>query len=171
LVNINTGHTVELQPDNVREYRSPHFLGLRCQLTIEGETVKIEPIFGNPPLAVTRLKRATARLEIMNDSIRITDIHNISGIEEIDEGTLRITWTGQFLNPDYAIMATQTGYCDVHVQEKNAGNAVISIRRRRFGGADMGFVIHAQGEESSSHFSESWCASDISMRRGGRAEI
>jgi len=33
LVCRETDHVVELQPDNVREYRSPDFLLLRCQLT------------------------------------------------------------------------------------------------------------------------------------------
>ncbi len=44
LVNIQTGHFVELQPDNVREYRSPEFLLLRCQLTITPREVSLEPI-------------------------------------------------------------------------------------------------------------------------------
>jgi len=47
LINIATGHFIELQPDNVREYRSPDFLILRCQLTIKGPNIKIEPITGN----------------------------------------------------------------------------------------------------------------------------
>jgi hypothetical protein len=44
LVNIRTGHVVELQPDNVREYRSPDFLILRCQLTLTDHEVLIEPL-------------------------------------------------------------------------------------------------------------------------------
>lgn len=44
LVNLPTGHFVELQPDNIREYRSPDFLLLKCQLTIEGRSVRLEPI-------------------------------------------------------------------------------------------------------------------------------
>jgi hypothetical protein len=44
LVNIVTGHVVELQPDNVREYRSPHFLVLRCQLRLTSTGVDIEPL-------------------------------------------------------------------------------------------------------------------------------
>lgn len=47
LVNIHTHHSIELQPDNIREYRSPDFLILRCQLTIKGANIKIEPIVGN----------------------------------------------------------------------------------------------------------------------------
>lgn len=48
LVNISTHHVVELQADNVKEYRSPHFLFLRCQLTISSKGIEIEP-FVDPP--------------------------------------------------------------------------------------------------------------------------
>src|SRR5215467_3583664 len=40
---LYTDHQITLKPDNVREYRSPNFLMLRCQLTLEGDTVRIEP--------------------------------------------------------------------------------------------------------------------------------
>jgi hypothetical protein len=46
LTNTRTGQSVELQPDNVREYRSPDFLLLRCQLTMTAARVEIEPIQG-----------------------------------------------------------------------------------------------------------------------------
>ncbi|HKW94038.1 MAG TPA: hypothetical protein VJX92_19265 [Methylomirabilota bacterium] len=41
---IHTDHRVTLGTDNVREYRTPHFLLLRCQLTLQGDEVRIEPI-------------------------------------------------------------------------------------------------------------------------------
>jgi len=44
LHNISTGHSVALQTDNVREFRSPDFLMLRCQLILRPTTVEIEPI-------------------------------------------------------------------------------------------------------------------------------
>jgi hypothetical protein len=43
LVCQSTGHKVTLGKDNVREYRSPNFLMLKCQLIIEGYKVRIEP--------------------------------------------------------------------------------------------------------------------------------
>jgi hypothetical protein len=43
-VNISTHHVIELQPDNIREYRSPHFLVLRCQLSISSKGVQLEPL-------------------------------------------------------------------------------------------------------------------------------
>jgi len=46
LVNVHTGHVVELQPDNVKEYRSPGFLMLRCQLQIRGPEIRLEPVAG-----------------------------------------------------------------------------------------------------------------------------
>jgi hypothetical protein len=42
--NISTGHAVTLENDNVREYRTPDFLILRCQLTLQVNCVVIEPI-------------------------------------------------------------------------------------------------------------------------------
>ncbi len=43
LVCLLTGHKVTLGNDNVKEYRSPNFLILKCQLIIEGREVRIEP--------------------------------------------------------------------------------------------------------------------------------
>jgi hypothetical protein len=40
----HTGHTTTLGNDNVREFRTPDFLMLRCQLTLDGDKVHIEPI-------------------------------------------------------------------------------------------------------------------------------
>jgi hypothetical protein len=40
---LHTRHRITLKADNVREYRSPNFLMLRCRLTLEGDTVSIEP--------------------------------------------------------------------------------------------------------------------------------
>lgn len=44
LVNTHTGHVATLQYDNVREFRSPDFLLLRCQLTLTPLTVELEPL-------------------------------------------------------------------------------------------------------------------------------
>ena len=42
---LYTGHKIILGADNVREYRSPNFLMLKCRLMLEeGDTVRIEPI-------------------------------------------------------------------------------------------------------------------------------
>lgn len=43
LTNIQRGLPLELQTDNVREFRSPHFLLLRCQLRISGNQIDLEP--------------------------------------------------------------------------------------------------------------------------------
>lgn len=44
LENVRTGHVIELQPDNIREYRSPDFLVLRCQLSLAAREVRVEPL-------------------------------------------------------------------------------------------------------------------------------
>ena len=40
----HTNHDITLGNDNVREYRTPDFLILKCQLTLDGGEVRIEPI-------------------------------------------------------------------------------------------------------------------------------
>lgn len=163
LVNISTSHSIELHPDNVREYRTPDFLLLRCKLLIKDQTVEIEPMVG------LSAKRTSVRFQITSSGIIISDMRNISRVEEIVNGTLRLNWTGEFLNPDYEIMAAQSRNCSIDVIEKTPANAVISIRQWQSG--PMEFVIHAQGEESSTHFSKSWSKVEIFMWRGGQAEI
>jgi hypothetical protein len=61
LTNSVTGHVLILQSDNIREYRSPDFLMLRCQLTIRPKEIAIEPLFApsidvdaNEGAAITR---------------------------------------------------------------------------------------------------------------------
>jgi hypothetical protein len=40
----DTGHRVKLGFDNIREYRSPNFLMLKCQLMLEEDQVRVEPL-------------------------------------------------------------------------------------------------------------------------------
>lgn len=44
LSNVPTGHFVDLESDNVKQFQSPHFVILRCQLTLKGREVLIEPL-------------------------------------------------------------------------------------------------------------------------------
>lgn len=44
LRSILTGHQINLGLDNFREYRSPKFLLLKCQLIFEGALIHIEPL-------------------------------------------------------------------------------------------------------------------------------
>lgn len=48
LVSQRTGHVLVLQPDNVKEFRSPDFLLLRCRLTISPRGIDIEPLIFDP---------------------------------------------------------------------------------------------------------------------------
>ena len=41
---LDTNHEITLGGDNVREFRTPNFLMLWCQLTLDGDTVHVEPI-------------------------------------------------------------------------------------------------------------------------------
>ena len=46
LLNLRTKQSVEIRGDNFREFRTPNFLILRCQLTLTEKDVLIEPIVG-----------------------------------------------------------------------------------------------------------------------------
>jgi hypothetical protein len=39
-----TRHRVTLGFDNIREYRTPNFLMLKCQLILEGDQIRVEPL-------------------------------------------------------------------------------------------------------------------------------
>ena len=41
---LHTNHEIALVVDDVREFRTPHFLMLWCQLILDGDAVNIEPI-------------------------------------------------------------------------------------------------------------------------------
>jgi len=45
ITNLSTGQSKELVLDNVRDYRSPDFLILHCQLILRDHAVDIEPLF------------------------------------------------------------------------------------------------------------------------------
>lgn len=59
LVNVRTGHFVDLQSDNVKQFQSPDFLILRCQLTLTSKQVRIEPLLpaGRAILPIARYQR------------------------------------------------------------------------------------------------------------------
>lgn len=46
LENLRTGHLLRLGYDNIREFRTPNFLLLRCQITLKGNSALIEPLVG-----------------------------------------------------------------------------------------------------------------------------
>ncbi|MGH9460196.1 MAG: hypothetical protein ACRD1X_03200 [Vicinamibacteria bacterium] len=50
LHNLRTDHILELGFDNIREFRSPQFLLLRCQVTLRGISVIIEPFVVPEPV-------------------------------------------------------------------------------------------------------------------------
>ncbi|HNU06834.1 MAG TPA: hypothetical protein PKO33_03640 [Pyrinomonadaceae bacterium] len=47
LTNVANGVSVELETDNIREYRSPQFLILRCQITVTDQDVHLEPEYSD----------------------------------------------------------------------------------------------------------------------------
>ncbi|MGH2361188.1 MAG: hypothetical protein ACRDGM_11700 [bacterium] len=47
---IATDHKITLGADNIREYRTPHFLMLRCRLILDGPKVHVEPVVHIEPI-------------------------------------------------------------------------------------------------------------------------
>jgi len=74
LVNLSTGHFIELQPDNIREYRSPDFLLLRCKLTIEGPKVYLEPIHAFNEIFVRLEQQMPALLDEMRKDLAVNPL-------------------------------------------------------------------------------------------------
>ena len=70
LVNIHTGHSVVLQSDNIKEYRSPDFLLLRCRLVITPTTVGIEPLFDSDDTFVRLEHQMPALLAEMRQDLK-----------------------------------------------------------------------------------------------------
>jgi hypothetical protein len=69
LLNVHTHDIIELQGDNVREYRSPDFLMLRCQLLIDPSGIAIEPLVGNASFDDDSGRAITQR--ISGDALRL----------------------------------------------------------------------------------------------------
>jgi hypothetical protein len=68
LTNTASGHILELRPDNIKEWRSPDFLLLRCKVIIHPQAIEIEPIYGNNDIFVRLEHQIPALLaEMRND--------------------------------------------------------------------------------------------------------
>src|SRR5438552_16103012 len=72
LVNIRTNHGVEIGSDNIREYRSPDFLLLRCQLRIAGYEVSIEPIVLQAG-GVAVVGSGVTSIQVAGDALRLLE--------------------------------------------------------------------------------------------------
>lgn len=104
--NVSTGQIYELGLDNIREFRTPDFLLLRCQLTIKGEEVVAEPVVIT---TVDRtisgfealLARSWVRENIGNRDVWISEVDNMFQIEcGNTEGHFYEEWTSRFPDRD-----------------------------------------------------------------------
>jgi hypothetical protein len=75
LTNVSTGHFVELQSDNVKQFQSPDFLILRCQLTIVGMKVSLEPVFQFDERFERLEQLMPALLDEMRKDMNTTPLH------------------------------------------------------------------------------------------------
>jgi len=72
---LHTGHTITLGADNVKEYRSPHFLLLKCQLILDGDKIHIEPCSLPSSLRLARVHKLHHRAAARSDSYSPTRLH------------------------------------------------------------------------------------------------
>jgi hypothetical protein len=63
LYNMRTGHILDLGFDNIREYRSPNFLLLRCQVILRGASRRFIPACYEPH-GLTYSQRSPSGYEI-----------------------------------------------------------------------------------------------------------
>src|SRR5574341_1474183 len=103
--NVRTGHVWDLGLDNVREFRTPDFLLLQCQLTLKGQSVLSEPIIiasANRNLTgfESLLKYSWAKEFIGGREIWISEVDNMFQIELSDKDRdFNEEWTRRF--PDH----------------------------------------------------------------------
>ena len=103
--NVRTGHVWELGLDNVREYRTPDFLLLQCQVILKGQFVKSESIImisANRNLTgfESLLKYSWVKEFIGGREIWISEVDNMFQIElGNNDRNFNEEWTHRF--PDH----------------------------------------------------------------------
>lgn len=104
LYNIRTLHIADLGNDNIREFRSPHFLLLRCQITLKGDDVHVEPLVEHG----SHTKRARAYLTVRHSEVQLHNHENVAGIRAENDGRFTITWDQPFTSSQYDVQITET---------------------------------------------------------------
>lgn len=122
LRNIRTDHIARLGFDNIREFRTPDFLLLRCQLALTPSTVLIEPIIGNP----TKIARAHITLNDPLPQFRRSD--NVSSITDDGTGRYTLVWKQNFSSSDYDVQLTPSG-CRVDLEDVRQRSLTFRVRR------------------------------------------
>jgi hypothetical protein len=100
--NVRTGHEWSLGLDNVREFRTPDFLLLRCQLILKGPEVHSEPLMvttvdRNITGFESLLRHSWVREIIANREVWISEVDNLFQIEVGGQaGAFSEEWTRRF---------------------------------------------------------------------------
>src|SRR5258708_4765835 len=89
LHNLTSGQRLELQSDNVREFRSPDFLLLRCQLLLRGDVIDIEPVAAGAAYPSDVLP-----LDDLLKELRGAPLMNREGLEDRFRG-VAVTYSGR----------------------------------------------------------------------------
>jgi hypothetical protein len=100
--NDRTGHEWNLGLDNIREFRTPDFLLLRCQLILSGSEVRSEPLIvttvdRNITGFESLLKHSWVREMIGDGEVWISEVDNLFQIEvDRRDGAFSEEWTRRF---------------------------------------------------------------------------
>jgi hypothetical protein len=78
----HTNHDSTLGADNVREFRTPDFLILKCQLTLDGNAVHIEPIWERGGHAGAK-NVARAYIVLRSDSVELQHAINVRSVKVV----------------------------------------------------------------------------------------
>ena len=102
ILRVGTDHPCQLGLDNVREYRTPDFLLLRCQLTLRGDEISSEPIIvtsvdRNISGFESLLKHSWVREFIGAREVWISEVDNLFQVE-LGDNTREFSeeWTRRF---------------------------------------------------------------------------
>ena len=102
----STGHVITLGADNVREFRTPDFLLLRCQLTLGGNAVHIEPIWERGGHAGAK-NVARAYIVLRSDPVELRHAINVRSVKVAHYVSHRpcvhVTWDRPFADAFYDV--------------------------------------------------------------------
>jgi hypothetical protein len=119
LINTNTGSVLELGADNVREFRTPDFLLLRCRLSVREGSIEIEPFVGSDEQLLGPGSTTDAASPVQLDDI----IDLVAGLPYLDRGRAFEPYYGllvTFRGPIWSI--TRVGGDRVRVQASTPRN-------------------------------------------------
>jgi hypothetical protein len=102
----HTNHNVTLGADNVREFRTPDFLILKCQLTLDGNAVHIEPLWERGG-RVGAKNVARAYVVLRSGSVELQHAINVRSVNvahfDSHRPSVHVAWDRPFVDAFYDV--------------------------------------------------------------------